>query len=81
MAVALQRALWRELLNVDIGDENPGEHNRQCRHTAYTGVILYGSMVDLALECAVSFQVVLSLLYGQHTQIHSTSTLDSDGTD
>ena len=34
MAVALQSALWRELLN-DIGDENPGEHNRQCRHTAY----------------------------------------------
>ena len=43
MAVALQRALWRELLNVDVDvdDENPGQHNRQARHTAYRCFILW----------------------------------------
>ncbi len=40
MAIALQRALWRELLNVDV-DENPGQHNRQARHTAYRCFILW----------------------------------------
>ena len=41
MAIALQRALWRELLNVDPGDGDPGQHNRQCRHTAYRCYILW----------------------------------------
>ena len=35
MTIALQRALWRELLNMEPRAVNPGDENRQNRYTAY----------------------------------------------
>ncbi|XP_071490597.1 P2X purinoceptor 7-like [Diadema antillarum] len=41
VALGLQRALWQELMVVEAHADEPGAHNRQCRHTAYRCYVLW----------------------------------------
>ena len=41
MAIVLQRAMWRELLNNEPDADQAGQQNQQSRHTSYRCFVLW----------------------------------------
>ena len=71
---ALQRALWRELLNIEPRAVNPGDENRQNRHTAYRCYILWQyNRLGAGVRRVIPSCVVLKIMstfpdpFGQYT--------------